>query len=254
MTLDALVNLRDLGEGGPLPVSGMLLRSDAPLSTDKAPFLGAWPPATVIDLRGAAERREPHPLAGAAHVVELPLLGGRRRREATDEPREQLAESGGEARAARRWPDRLAAMYLGFLKPPLSDLLVEAIGVIARADPPVLVHCSAGKDRTGVTIALALSLVGIEREAIVADYLLTEQAMPQVLARMQATVSRATEGTSLATLPPHIAATPREAMTELLDVVEAHEGGSVGWFLEQGGTEETVALLRTRLLGPDRPL
>ncbi|GAA1970860.1 hypothetical protein GCM10009798_34540 [Nocardioides panacihumi] len=229
---DRLVNLRDLGAGGPLPVAGMLLRSDAPMSSDLRPELGTWPPRTVIDLRGEAERREVHPLAGEATVVDLPLLGGGRSR-----------------REPRRWPDRLAEMYLGLLTAPSSDRLVEAIAVIAEAEPPVLVHCTAGKDRTGVTVAVALRLVGIESEEIVADYLLTDAAMPQVLARMSATVRERTEGTSLATPPPHIAATLREAMVELIEALDAFDGGAVGWYLSRGGSEATLTQLRRRLLG-----
>jgi len=236
MTLDTLVNLRDLGDGGPLPVSGMLLRSDAPLSGDRSPDLAAWPPGTVIDLRGAAERWEPHPLADTARVIELPLLGGGSRHGSQSRP--------------LRWPDRLADMYLRMVEPPLSDRLVEAITVIAESAPPVLVHCSAGKDRTGVTVALTLRLVGVDHEAILDDYLLTDRAMPAVLARMRTTVREATEGTAMATPPPHIAATPREAMAELLEAVDAYDGGATGWFLARGGSAETLELLRTRLLGP----
>jgi hypothetical protein len=225
-----LVNLRDLGEG-PLPVTGILLRGDAPLSGDVAPDRVAWPPRTVIDLRGEAERGEAHPLGEVARVVDLPLLGGGRRR------------------GPRSWPDRLAEIYLGLLEPPGSERLVEAIGLIAEAEPPVLVHCTAGKDRTGVTVAVALRLVGVETEEIIADYLLTGEAMPLVLARMQATVREQTERT-LATPPPHIAATPREAMAEFLEALDSHDAGAAGWFLAHGGAPDTLARLRSRLIGP----
>lgn len=228
---DSFVNLRDLGDGGPLAVAGMLMRSDAPLLGDAVPELVTWPPRTVIDLRGEAERREAHPLAEIARVVDLPLMGGRRQR------------------LPRRWPDRLAEMYLGLLTPPGSDQLVEAIGLIADAEPPVLVHCTAGKDRTGVTVAVALRLAGVGTEAIIADYALTEEAMPRVLARMRVTVREQTEGTALATPPPHIAATPREAMAEFLEALDAHAGGAPGWFLACGGTEATLRRLRVRLAG-----
>jgi hypothetical protein len=225
-----LVNLRDLGVDGPLRVPGVLLRSDAPLSGDVEPEGTPWPPRTVIDLRGAAERNEPHPLATVAEVIDLPLLGG------------------GPRRGPRRWPDRLEELYLGLLRAPGAERLVQAIGHIADAEPPVLVHCTAGKDRTGVTIALALTLVGVEAEAVVDDYLRTAAAMPDVLARMQSTVRVATEGTSLAVPPPHIAQAPQEAILGLLEAFEAHPGGVTGWYLAHGGDEATLDRLRARLI------
>src|SRR5438034_394341 len=42
------------------------------------------------------------------------------------------------------------------------------------ADAPVVVHCTAGKDRTGIVVALALLAVGVDRETVVSDYALTE--------------------------------------------------------------------------------
>ena len=47
------------------------------------------------------------------------------------------------------------------------------------ADQPVLVHCTVGKDRTGVTVALALAAVGVDEDDIVADYARTEALLPK---------------------------------------------------------------------------
>lgn len=52
--------------------------------------------------------------------------------------------------------------------------IAEALHRIADADGAVLVHCTAGKDRTGIVVALALAVAGIDREVIVADYASTE--------------------------------------------------------------------------------
>ena len=46
------------------------------------------------------------------------------------------------------------------------------------ADQPVLVHCSVGKDRTGVTVALTLAAAGVDEAAVVADYARTETLLP----------------------------------------------------------------------------
>jgi protein-tyrosine phosphatase len=59
------------------------------------------------------------------------------------------------------------------------DSVVGSLRTIARANGAVLVHCAAGKDRTGVVVALALDAGGVDREAIVADYLATRERMPR---------------------------------------------------------------------------
>jgi protein-tyrosine phosphatase len=58
-----------------------------------------------------------------------------------------------------------------------GDKVVEVVrGVLA--DQPVLVHCTVGKDRTGVTVALTLAAAGVDPEAVVADYARTETLLP----------------------------------------------------------------------------
>src|SRR3546814_9409940 len=51
---------------------------------------------------------------------------------------------------------------------PHLHLLIEAI---IAGEMPMLVHCTAGKDRTGVTIAVLLLALGVSREDVVRDYL-----------------------------------------------------------------------------------
>ncbi|MFH8250843.1 tyrosine-protein phosphatase [Microbacterium sp. B2969] len=59
-----------------------------------------------------------------------------------------------------------------------ADRVVEVVrGIIA--DQPVLVHCTVGKDRTGVTVALTLAAAGVDEEAVVADYARTEGLLPE---------------------------------------------------------------------------
>ena len=162
---DRLVNLRDVALDGLGLAAGVLLWSDAPLAGDRHPDGVAWPPATVIDLRRPQEKCEVHPLADRAAVLDLPLSV---RRRVTDPD------------AAQVWPSGLAETYVGLLSMPLAAGLVAVIEAVAAAATPMLVHCSAGKDRTGVTVAVVLRLVGLAPERIVGDYALTGPTMPAV--------------------------------------------------------------------------
>lgn len=225
-----LVNLRDVGEAHPMLVRDALLRSDAPLADDDhTRHAVSWPPRTVIDLRDPGEGSGEHPLAGEAQIVRLPLLGGT-------------------AYRAGKLPSSLGELYRAMLEPPASGLLVQAVDTIARADGPLLVHCSAGKDRTGVTIALVLRLLGVPDDEIIADYARTDPAMHGVLSRMSATMSWKFDPDELAGLPEGMHRALAETMRGFLKAIDEIEGGAGGWYRRAGGDEATLASLRTRLL------
>jgi protein-tyrosine phosphatase len=75
--------------------------------------------------------------------------------------------------------------YMSYLR-QRPDSVVGAVQAIARADGAVLVHCAAGKDRTGVIVALVLDAVGVERGTIVADYLATAERIDAIIERLRA--------------------------------------------------------------------
>jgi hypothetical protein len=99
----------------------------------------------------------------------------------------------------------LDELYLHLLEES-GDRLVAAIRIIARGEP-TLVHCTVGKDRTGVTVALALSAVEADRDAIIADYALTESQLPpersrRIVAYLRAQHPEAVHAIALATESP----------------------------------------------------
>jgi len=141
-----------------------------------------------------------------------------------------------------RW---LADRYLNFLVDG-QEALAIALGVIADpAQAPVVVHCLAGKDRTGVVVALALSLLGVSDEDVAADYALTETAMNRLTEYLRVHNPEAIEGQE------HIFDSPAAAMMLFLADIRA-EHGSVEKYVEQIGVgAEQVAAMRDHLLERD---
>ncbi|MFE6968743.1 tyrosine-protein phosphatase [Isoptericola sp. NPDC057653] len=230
---DHLVNLRDVATAAPGLRPGALLRSDAPRSGDRAPEGVAWPPRTVLDLRDPGENGEAHPLSSVARVVPLPVLNGT-----------AVAASGGPVVVPA-----LGDLYVSMLDEPGAGHLVEAVRLIATGDEPVLVHCTAGKDRTGVTVALVLALLDVDREAIVADYERTGPHMRDVMVRAAVTANLAVpDAHLLAKLPPELVTAPGWAIEAVLDRLAEHDGGAQGWFLAHGGDAATLDALRARLV------
>ncbi|WP_444951908.1 tyrosine-protein phosphatase [Micromonospora ureilytica] len=121
--------------------------------------------------------------------------------------------------------------------------LAEAVGLIAdSANAPVVVHCVAGKDRTGIVCALTLAVLGVDDADITADYALSSVAS----ARYSAWLASVTPGG--VDVPAPFLSSPAEAMQIFLN--ELREGhGSVEAYLRHAGvTDEQLAALRDHLL------
>lgn len=223
-----LPNLRDVGgkpaEGGSVQ-TGRLFRSALPLASDLVPANISWPPVTVIDLRSDPERvLEPqHPLAGAGVSVHtIPLLT--------------------ELRPGDVPPTTLIDLYQYVLK-TTADRLVNVVDTVAASTGATLVHCAVGKDRTGISIAMVLNLLGVPREEIVQDYLETEKNTEAIIARWHLM-----NGDTQPPLRTDFMQTPVEAIEGVLDVWEGHVDGAVGWFRQAGGSDNTVDRLRDSMV------
>lgn len=124
--------------------------------------------------------------------------------------------------------------------------LVEAIRIIARGEP-TLVHCTVGKDRTGVTVALALSAVGADRRAVIDDYALTASQLPEernrrIVAFLQSQHPEAEHAVALATL------SPAEVMQRTLDYVDERWGSAAEFLTANGMTDDELVELRSTLV------
>ncbi len=140
----------------------------------------------------------------------------------------------------------LADHYTGYLQ-DAGPNVGRALRVLADpASGTSLVHCAAGKDRTGVVVALALSLVGVTREAVVADYVRSAERVEDILRRLRDTTAY---GPGLAGVTAAQTAPVASSMEGFLDAVDRDYGGPHGLAAALGVDEETVARLGARLVG-----
>lgn len=78
----------------------------------------------------------------------------------------------------------LVSVYRAF-PVDLVGALRESIRALEHGERPLLVHCAAGKDRTGFIIAMVLRAIGIREEDVLADYLMTNETFAAACARFQ---------------------------------------------------------------------
>jgi hypothetical protein len=149
------------------------------------------------------------------------------------------------------WPDEPPVLraYMSYLR-LRPDSVVASVRAIARADSAVLVHCAAGKDRTGVVVALALDAAGVDRDTIVGDYLASAERIDAIVARL---VSSSTYGPGLEGRNPQEHAPVPGTMERFLELVDEHLGGSVSWLSAHGLTDVDLERLERRLAAARRP-
>jgi protein-tyrosine phosphatase len=167
--LEGASNVRDLGwllrDGGPAG-RPRLIRSANLDRLSEAGFrqLALLEVATVIDLRGVAEAAAAPAVAGASRV-HLPIEPT-----VVAELRAHLAAGTLTSATAIAVMEKTYRHYILERTAVFAEVLHQVIAAQGRA---VLFHCAAGKDRTGVAAALIMSALGVARERVMADYLLS---------------------------------------------------------------------------------
>ncbi|KAB1644631.1 tyrosine-protein phosphatase [Pseudoclavibacter sp. CFCC 14310] len=234
--LPGLVNLRDIG-GLPLANGGQtrpqrLYRSAAPGALD--PAATQWFETsgidTIVDLRTTYERTNLPTTLGVRRPIQtihLPLLEG-------------------SLQASLSGLPTLPDLYRGMLDDDAAVFAAVARD-IAEDRGAVLVHCTAGKDRTGVTVALLLLAVGVPQDAVVADYAettanLAGRWLQGTLAKVEAAGAVVTD--ALRTL---IAEAPPEALEAAIDHLDTRYGSAVEYLLRNGLSDAEVAALQSSL-------
>ena len=270
--LDGAVNVRDLGglptDDGHAVRPNRLIRSDnlqALTAHDVRVLVDQHDLRSVADLRTGVEvdaegpgplTREP--LVDIAHFSLFPEAGRHTDAAATDEngasPAGYSPASGG-APIILPWQNRkldlggskergATAVYLRYLA-DRGAAAVAAVRYVATSPGATVVHCAAGKDRTGVVVALALSEVGVEREAIIADYARSAERIEAIFRRL---LGSRTYAADLAGQDIDKHRTRPETMQRLLAAIDAEFGGVPAWLRSHGWTDEDAATLRHKLL------
>jgi protein-tyrosine phosphatase len=124
--------------------------------------------------------------------------------------------------------------------------LATALGVIAECEHPVVFHCAAGKDRTGILAGLLLSALGVSDETIMEDYELTNRSLVDHLS--WAKVNDPAEAAEIAARPTWLRRSSGPVMKAFLDSLRRSHGSIEGYLHGLGVKGQTIDALRVRLL------
>lgn len=249
--LPGFFNLRD---GGDLPTpngkvrADRLLRSDEPSSLNEQAltFLKGLPLNLVIDLRTEQEiEMSQDPFAESGFKVDtIPVFSG------------SVQSMMGKASS-------LEALYVEMIDGSAAAL-ASAVGAVSDGvqDGAVIVHCTAGKDRTGVVIALTQSLLGAPEQEIVDNYSATQanlnaawfqETMKAYATKMGMTPDKiqamvAKTGVPLADLEKIATSSPASAMQGVLQHLDTKYGGAKKYLLSNGLPQAKIDALVSALL------
>jgi protein-tyrosine phosphatase len=129
-----------------------------------------------------------------------------------------------------------------------NEAVSECLAILTDPDAyPAMLHCSAGKDRTGILSAIILGILGVPDETIVADYALSGPAMVRLVEHVQRSYPDARE--QLLRIRPALVTADPAAMEGFLALVAA-DFGSIDGYVAELGLATTMPFLRANLLEP----
>ncbi|MEV0380827.1 tyrosine-protein phosphatase [Nonomuraea sp. NPDC050643] len=268
--LEGAVNVRDLGglptNDGGRTRRGRILRADnlqGLTPGDVAVLVGELNLRHVVDLRSTAEvsLEGPGPLTFVPevrhHHLTLFAEGGRHTDveadtvdNTVDTTVDNTVDNTVDIDRVLPWADRaldeelrVTGFYFGYLR-DRPDSVVAALRAMALDDGASLVHCAAGKDRTGVLSALALEIAGATRQAIVEDYVATGERLELILKRLRGT---STYQGDLDSRPADDHRPRPGNIEQFLSVLDERFGGPMGWLVQHGWTSADTEAMRARL-------
>jgi protein-tyrosine phosphatase len=250
--LEGASNFRDFGDhpagGGRRVRTGHLFRSNklsGLTAADQARLTGLGI-RTIFDLRLEQERQR-DPTAWSAPGLSIETFPPRNKRRLVDMALEYPATQEG----------ALALMHDFYAEMPhtMTHMFGTIFRRLADGGAPCIIHCSAGKDRTGLAAALLLAALGVDRETIVADYAFTDRTGWRNDGAGLATVATGDVTALRGRYPPEAAALILAAaptyIEAALDSAEARYGSLDAYFETALEVPPTMLeSLRDRLLVP----
>lgn len=240
LNLQGAVNVRDLGglptDDGREVRAGRLLRSDSLselTAADVRTLVDELRLELVIDLRAEAEVERD----GRGPLGELPVRFANLPLHGQHQVRLDLAADAGA-------DGDLAAHYASYLEHSGPNLVATA-RLLSQTRAASVLHCAAGKDRTGIAVALVLQALGVAEEQVVADYAATAPNMPRVRERLfRSPSAQLREGF---TVPDWILAAEPDTMRRFLTHLNGL-GGAAAYLADQGLSPAELVALRDNLL------
>ncbi len=231
----SIYNIRDLGglitKSGNVTNFGVFVRCAVPLDFDEADmdFLQSYGITSTLDLRSADEKDNwPSALEDEFRYFHEPLfnenvvVGFSDREEGSNLARE-IDRTG--------WGYQYICMA-----EDSKDWAYDVLTIAAETKGGLLYHCMTGKDRTGILTCYLLSLAGVHKEDIIADYSVSNIYLDPVYRR----------------IPPMgdgFYETPASAMREFISYMKKNYGGVTGFLKDAGIPEETLKKVRKKLIG-----
>ncbi|BAX90478.1 tyrosine-protein phosphatase [Mycobacterium shigaense] len=262
-------NFRDVADGTPALRPGRLFRSGelSRLDDEGRATLRELGVTDVADLRAAREvaRRGPGlvPDGIDIHLLPFPDLGDEEQTDDHDAPHETAfrrlfqgdtdqSDEEVNAAAVRHMTDE----YRQFPTRKGAQRAVAHVFSLLAAGRPVLTHCFAGKDRTGFVIATVLETIGIDQDTIVADYLRSNAAVPQLrehiyqMIQQRSDVELTPEVVTFtkARLADGVLGVRPEYLAAARQTIDAEFGSLDAYLRDAGVTQAVVDRLRDELL------
>ena len=240
LKIDGLANARDLGGlrtgDGQVVRQGIAVRCDSLLSlTAKGheDFIEIVGPRTVIDLRIdiEVERGGYSLIDETITVLNYPML-----------PLSGVNQEQIDAGAC----DNLIDDYLGQIEVNGDVVIAVLRHMVDPEQHPVVYHCTAGKDRTGVVTAMLLAILGVDDATIAADYHVTTANMVSIIARMRG--AQVYKDNGLAYAPDWIFESETQTMLAFLARMKDRYGSAEAWALGRGLSRAEIDSLRAALL------
>jgi protein-tyrosine phosphatase len=239
---EGIHNLRDYGgyaaAGGGRVKTGLLLRSGQHMEASEADLalIDALDIRTVIDLRGTSEREGFPCRRHANFAAQVIAYDG----ETSNSPPHE--GGGGQiVMTAEKARERMLAVYTRMpVNPAMIWIFRQYFNALDANDGGSLVHCFAGKDRTGIAASLLLHVLGVHRDDYTAEFLLTNQAPTRAILERQ----------SLPRMEAHYGTIDPEALHNLMGVLPEYIETYIAKVTEDHGSLD--AYLAT-ILGVDGP-